>query len=441
GIQNNLTNLQTAVAALANPVGPLTAQAATSSNPAVLSATAGTSAIPGVHQIIVNNLATAGTIYTDPVASGAATSFLAAGQNNGDIQLQVGGASGTTRDIAITKGTNDTLTTLSNYINTQSTAHNWGVTASVVSDANGSRLALFSQSSGTPGALAIVANTQTTLTFDAPVGGTNAGLTIDGVPFSSTSNTVTGAIQGVTLNLASQLPGSPVQLTVGPDTNQITSAINNFISAYNTVISTINTQYVVDPTGSIPAPPLESDISLRSLQSSLLNDQAYAIGGNSGLVNLASLGINENNDGTLTLGVTPADPSGLTAGGQTFSQILAANPSAVLNFFQNASGTGFANNFNADLTGLTAPTTGPLNVALAQNQAEQADLTTTINNFQTQTQLETTQLTSQYEAVNASLQQYPLLLQEITQTLGSLGSSTSSSGSLTPGGPTLTSGL
>jgi flagellar hook-associated protein 2 len=441
GIQNNLTNLQTAVAALANPVGPLTAQAATSSNPAVLSATAGTSAIPGVHQIIVNNLATAGTIYTDPIAAGAATSFLAPLQNTGDIQLQVGGASGTTHDIAITQGSNDTLTTLSNYINTQSSAHNWGVTASVVSDANGSRLALFSQSSGTPGALAIVANTQTTLTFDAPVGGTNAGLTIDAVPFSSTSNTVTGAIQGVTLSLASQLPGSQVQLTVGPDTNQITATVNNFISAYNTVINTINTQYVVDPTGSIPAPPLESDISLRSLQSSLLNDQAYAIGGNSGLVNLASLGINENNDGTLTLGATPADPSGLTAGGQTFSQILAANPSAVLNFFQNASGTGFANNFNADLTALTAPSTGPLNVALAQNQAEQADLTTTIGNFQAQTQLETAQLTSQYEAVNASLQQYPLLLQEITQTLGSLGSGTSSSGALVSSGPTLTSGL
>jgi flagellar hook-associated protein 2 len=441
GIENNLVSLQTAVAALADPAGPLTAQAATSSNTAVLSATAGTTAIPGTHQIIVNSLATTGTIYTDPIAAGATTSFLATGQTTGDIQLQVGGASGTTHDIAIAQGSNDTLTTLASYINTQSTANNWGVTASVVSDANGSRLALFSQSSGTPGALAVVANTNTTLNFDAPVGGTNASLTIDGVPFSSTSNTVTGAIQGVTLSLASQLPGTPVQLTVGPDTNQITAAVNNFISAYNTVISTINTQYVVDPTGSIPAPPLESDLSLRSLQSSLLNDQAYAIGGNSGLVNLAALGINENNDGTLTLGVTPADPSGVTASGQTFSQILAANPSAVLNFFQNSAGTGFANNFNTDLTNLTAPTTGPLNVDLAQNQAEQADLTTTITNFQTQTQLETTQLTTQYDAVNASLQQYPLLLQEITETLGTLDSGTSSSGALVSSEPTLTSGL
>lgn len=437
GINNDLTNLQTAVAALADPTGALTAQAATSSQPGVVTATAQSTAIAATHQIEVTNLATAGTLYTDPIAAGADTSFLATGQTSGDIQLQVGGVSGTVHDIAITQGSNDTLNTLASYINTQSTANAWGVTASVVSDTSGSRLALFSQSTGSGGALAIVNNTNTTLNFATPVGGTNAALNIDGVPFSSSSNTVTGAIQGVTLNLVSQSPGDPVQpvqLTVGPDTGQITNAINNFVSAYNTVVSTINTQYVVDPTGATPAPPLEADISLRSLQSSILTDAGYAIGGNSGLVNLASMGINMNNDGTLTVGSTPGPDS------QTFAQVLAANPSAVQNFFQNASGTGFADNFNADLTNLTAPTQGPLNVDLAQNQAEQADLTTTITNFQTQLTTEQTQLTQQYDAVNASLQSYPLLLQEITETLGSLGTSDTTSTS-NSSNPTLTSGL
>ena len=110
------------------------------------------------------------------------------------------------------------------------------------------------------------------------------------------------------------------------------------------------------------------------------------------------------------------------------------------NFFQNASGTGFANNFNADLTNLTDPTQGPLNVDLAQNQAEQQDLTTTINNFQTQLTTEQTQLTPQYDAVNASLQAYPLLLQEITETLGSL-STSSTTDTSSSSNPTLTSGL
>jgi flagellar hook-associated protein 2 len=432
GEQNNLTNLQTAVAALADPTGALTAQAASSSDSTVLTATAQSTAVSATHSIIVNSLATTGAVYTNPVSGGANASILDSGQTSGDIQLQVGGVSGSTDDIQITQGSNDTLATLASYINTQSAANSWGVTASVVSDPSGSRLSLQSQSSGTGGALSIASNTNTSLTFGTPTGGTNASLTIDGVPFASATNTVTGAIQGVTLNLQSQAPDETVQLTVSPDTSQITNAVNNFVSAYNSVVSTINSQYVVDPTGATPAPPLESDLSLRSLQSSILSDAAFAIGGNGGLVNLASLGINMNNDGTLTIGSN--------ASGQTFADVIASNPSAVQNFFQNSTVTGFANNFNADLTNLTDATQGPLSVDLSQDQTEGHDLTTTINNFETQLTTETTSLTAQYDAVNASLQGYPLLLQEITETLGSLGSggSSSSSGSSQP---TLTSGL
>jgi flagellar hook-associated protein 2 len=432
GEENNLTNLQTAVAALSSPTGALTAQAANSSQQGIVTATANSTAVSGTHQIVVTSLATTGSLYTNAFAAGATTSFLAAGQTTGDIQLLAGGVGGTSRDIVITQGSNDTLTTLASYINTQSSANNWGVTASVVSDGSGSRLSLASQNSGAAGALSVAANTNTTLTFAAPQGGANAVLSVDGIPFSSATNIVSGVIQGVTLNLVSQSPGNQVQLTVSPDLGQITDAVNNFISAYNTAVSTINSQYVVDPTGSIPAPPLEGDISLRSLQSSLLTDSSFAIGGNSGLVNLAALGINQANDGTLSLGLTP--------GGQTFATVLASNPAAVQNFFQNSTGTGFANNFNADLTGLTAPKSGPLNADLAQNQAENSDLTTTITNFETQLTTETTALTSQYDKVNASLQSYPLLLQLVTETLGSIGGSGSSSSTVSSS-PTLTSGL
>lgn len=432
GINNDLTNLQTAIQALADPAGAFQAQTATTSQPGAVTATAQSSAISGTHQIVVTSLATTGTLYTNPLAAGADASFLSSGQTTGDVQLQVGGTSGTTYNIAITQGSNDTLNTLASYIDTQSAANNWGVTASVVSDSSGSRLALQSQNTGSPGALALVNNSDTTLTFDAPLGGTNAALTIDGVPFSSGTDTVTGAIQGVTLNLLSPST-TAVQLTVTQDATQVTSAVSNFVSAYNTLVSDINAQYVVDPTGATPAPPLESDISLRSVQSSILSDAAYSITGNSGYVNLEALGINSNNDGTLSLGSN--------AEGQTFAQVLATNPSAVQNFFQNASGTGFANNFNSDLSNLTDPTTGPLNADLAQNNAENQDLTNSITNLQTQLTAEQTSLTSQYDSVNASLQAYPLLLQEITETLGTLGSGTSASGSLISSEPTLTSGL
>jgi flagellar hook-associated protein 2 len=408
GLNNNLTSLAQAVLALADPTGPLASQSATSSDSSILTASAQTSATPGTHQIVVSNLATTGTLYTDPLAGGADTTILPSDVTSGDIKLQIGGANGTTEDIPITRGTNDTLNTLAKYINAQ----NWGITASVVKDAGGARLALYSQASGTPGALAITNNT-TVLTFNAPVGGTNASLTIDGVPFSSSTNTVSGAIAGVTLNLASAAPGTQVQVTVGPDANQATTAINSFVNAYNAVIGNLNTQFTVDPTTNTEG-PLGGDSGLRSLQSSLLNDVTYSISGNGGLVNLPSLGIDLNNDGTLTVNQVATDTH------PSLANVLATNPSAVQSFFQNASGTGFANNFNNDVTNLTDPTNGVINVDIAGNTTQQNALTTQITNLQTNVTAQQAALTLQFDQVNATLEAYPSLLLEVTSEISAL---------------------
>src|SRR5208282_1742706 len=116
---------------------------------------------------------------------------------------------------------NNTLTQLAASINNQ----NDGITASVVQDANGARLALASNTSGAPGDLTVSNNT-TSLNFNKAVTGVNASLTVDGVPISSTTNTVSNVINGVTLSLAAPSPNTPVSLTVAPDTSQATSAIN-----------------------------------------------------------------------------------------------------------------------------------------------------------------------------------------------------------------------
>ncbi len=420
GINTELSSLQTAVQALTDPTGALAAQSATSSDSGILTAISDTSAVAGTHQIVVQNLATNGTVYTQAMADGD-TSFLASGAGTGDIKLQIGGSTGTTRDISITKGSNDTLSTLASYINQQ----NWGVTANVVTDSTGARLAIYSQSTGSAGALAITSN-NTSLVFENPVGGTNANFQIDGVPFSSQSNAVSGSIPGVTLDLAGADPNTTVQLTIGQDTGQVSQAVNNFISAYNSVIQAINQQFAVDPTTNSEG-PLGSDSSLRSLQSSLLADVTYALtgsagGANSGITNLAALGVNMNDDGTLSLGTNAA--------GQSLTQILQSNPSAVVDFFQNSSVTGFADNFQKDLSTLTNPSYGVLTADISQNQLEQSSLTDDINNFQTNLTAEQTQLTNELNQVNATLQTFPATLTEITTLLGlTSNNSTSSSGS------------
>jgi flagellar hook-associated protein 2 len=418
-INSDLSRLADAVTALSDPIGALTAQAATSSNPGLLTATADTSVAPGIHSITINNLASAGLLYTDSVTAGANVSILPPQATTGQLTVQIGGSSGTTAAIQITAGTNDTLTTLAASINQQSAANNWGIRAAVVNDVTGSRLSITSQATGTPGALTISSNT-TTLSFNPPGGGTNASLTIDGIPYLSTSNSIAGAIAGVTLNLSGAAPNSPLQLTVAPDTTQISAAINEFVNAYNQVISDINSQFKVDPTTNSEG-PLGGDSALRSLQSILLKSITFAVPDNSGLVNLASLGINMNNDGTLTVGATPA--------GQSMNQVLASNPQAFRSFFQNATSTGFANAFHADLRNLTDSMDGLINVDLAQNKTQQNNLADSIARFQDQLAAQQKALTNQFALVNASLQTYPMLLRQITQTLSTLDSSKNSSGS------------
>jgi flagellar hook-associated protein 2 len=381
-----------------------------------VNATVQSGATAANYSVVVNGLATTGTLYTDSVAN-AKTSILPNGQSSGDLQVQIGGSGGTTADIAITAGTNDTLTTLAASINSQSTTNNWGITASVVTDASGARLAIYSQASGSPGALAIANNT-TSLTFEPPVGGTNANITINGIPYASTANTVTGAIPDVTLNLVSADPATPVQISVGPNTNQITNSIDNFVTEYNTVIGDINAQFTVNAATNNEG-PLGSDSALRILQSSLATDITYATTDatsvSSGFTNLAALGITVNDDGTLSVNSSTLDSA------------LSANPSAVQNFFQNASSSGFADNFSSALNNLTDPVEGILNADLAENQTEQGSLTTEINNFQSQLATQKIQLDQEFSQVNANLEEYPFLLQEVTAELGSI-----SSGSSTP---------
>jgi flagellar hook-associated protein 2 len=171
------------------------------------------------------------------------------------------------------------------------------VTASVINDLNGARLALVSTASGESGDLSVTGNT-TGLIFTKSAAGVNASFSIDGVPLNSTTNTVSGALAAVTLNLVSPAPGIPVLLTVGAD--RATQAVNAFVASYNTVMGAINSQFTFDPIANTDG-PLAANSSLRSLQGRLLSDVTFSRTGNNGYVILASLGVNMANDGTLSV--------------------------------------------------------------------------------------------------------------------------------------------
>ena len=273
----DLQTLQTAVFALTDPVGQLTAIDATSSNTSVLTASALSGTPAGSHTIDVSNVATTSSAYSNAVATSSTP------LTTGTLNIQVG----TNTAVPITiDDTDNTLDGLAQAINDTA---NIGVTASVINDANGSRLAIVSNTSGAPGNLTITPSSGV-LGFNTGVTGVNASLTVDGIPISSSTNTVSGAIPGVTLNLLSGDSGSPVTLSIGADVTQQESAINSFVSAYNTVIGDLNTQFEVDPTTGQPG-PLASDSTLALAQSQLLASAAFSTTGNGAINSLADLGI------------------------------------------------------------------------------------------------------------------------------------------------------
>ena len=521
-IETDLTNLQTAVQALNDPMGAFGDVTVNSSNNNVVSATAANGTSAGSHTITVNSLATTSAVYSAPQTS--STSALPVGEfdlqvgNNTAVPIPVDSAdntdtlsglasyinqqnmgvtasvitdssgavlslvsqtSGTAGVITVSSDTTgadlsgsfsspsaalptgsfdltvgssgnpvtipvdsspdntDTLTGLASYIN----QNVQGVTASVITNASGAQLALVPQSSGQAGAITISSDTTGSgngmgftsaytppkvqgMDFTAAVGsndaplGTDASLTVDGVPVTSGSNTVTGVLPGVTLTL-SGTSSDPVTLDVQPDLTQASTGINNFVSAWNQLMNDINAQNTYSGSGS--APPLMGDPSLDLLQSQLLNGITTSLSGNGAAVNLQSIGIQLQQDGTLSVSSSSSSDS------MDLNDALSNDFAAVQNLFQSTSPAGVAQTLNTDLTSLTDSTNGPLNLDMSSISSQVSSLNDQISEFQYQLQQTQTQLTTEYSTINTTLEQMPELINQVNQQLNSLNPTTSSS--------------
>jgi flagellar hook-associated protein 2 len=396
-ITSELTALGNAAAVLRDPLGALAAEVATSSNSNILTATASGIALASAHTISITSLATTSSYYSDAVTS--SSTVLAIGDT---ISISVGGKAVTSVTV---DSTNNTLDQLVAAINDSTT----GVQANVINDANGARLAIVSTTSGVPGDVGVTGSLHltdagnTAVNFHQAAQGLNAQLNVDGVPISSTTNTVSGVINGVTLNLGAPTGATPVTLKVASDTTQATSAINTFVAAYNTVVNDITSQFKVNPDGS-GGGVLDGDNSLREAQSLLLGAVSHAISGNNGVVNLSSIGINLQNDGTLTV-----DTAKLGAA-------LTTKQTSVQNLFGSAAGS-FSQNLSATISSLTASATGILSLDSQSITSTSLDLTRQINDLQAALVTQEASLTAVYAKVNATLQQLPLLQSQIAQQL------------------------
>jgi flagellar hook-associated protein 2 len=134
----------------------------------------------------------------------------------------------------------------------------------------------------------------------------------------------------------------------------------------------------------------------------------FAIKDNNGIVNLASMGVDMQNDGTLTV-----DNAAL-------QDALSHHYADLKTFFSSVSSSGFASNFKSNLRGLIEPSTGLIALNLNENSAVQKMLTDQINDLEDRLANTRQLLTTQYSNVDAMLREYPLIVQQIQTQLGIL---------------------
>ncbi len=362
----------------------------TGSRLAIISSTSGSAA-----DFSITSAPTTGTSWSSPL--------LASGQTLGadSFTLQ---RNGSTTTINTTDG--ETLSGLATDINSQ----NLGVTASVVSTSSGSKLSLTSADGSTPFTIS-----EPAFGFSQAVQGADAQFTVDGVPLTSASNTVTTAISGVTMNLTGVTSSSaPATLAVTADSSTIGTAITQFVADYNTAIKLVNSQFTYS-SGTSSQGALGADPTMRSLQNAMLSVLNYvhtpAVGVTT-VPTLTSLGISTNTDGTLSVDTS------------TLSSALVNNASDVQNFFMGSALNGFASQVTSALSSFTQAGNGAFSVELNSLNSTNNGLTDQINNYENiYIANQKTLLTTMYSNAEAALQSLPTQLKQIQAELGNSSSS------------------
>ena len=301
-INGVLSALQTAAQTLTSSL-TFTGTAASVSDPTVLSASTGGGAAAGSYSLSVTQLATSHIVSSDPLNLYATTADTF---HTGTLAISIGG--GTATNVTI-DSSNNTLAGIRQAINDA----NAGVNATIINDGTTNRLVLSSNTSGSVGAITVAATD-----LGGPGSGTHAlselgsglvltqaavdaNLSINGLAITRSSNTITDAINGVTLNLTKGTVAAPgtAMLTVARNTTATTSAITTFVTAYNAAVAQLKSSSAFNTTANT-ASALTGDSTVRSVLSQLASlVQANVTGVSGGISRLSDIGIAVQKDGTL----------------------------------------------------------------------------------------------------------------------------------------------
>jgi flagellar hook-associated protein 2 len=430
-----------ALADAANAMVPATAwqaKTASSSNTSAATITADTTANATSFSLDVDALAKGQSVASGQITSGGYV-------GSGTLTIQLGTwtpASGSTSaafaanstqpaiSVAVT-GT-DTVATIASKIN----AANTGVVATAFNDGTHDRLLLSSASTGVSNGFTVTATDSNNapitdgtglsqLAFDPtqssdPNSGAygmaaagnpvqyaqNASARINGLTVTSTTNTLTNNVPGVTINLlattttglgtASQVNNS-VSMAVSQDVTGVVQNVSAFVTAYNTLATDLASSTAYDPSTNT-ASLFQADGSILGLQSILRSMVGSVSSGSSAYQRLSDVGIQVQTDGTLAIDTTTL--AAAANNGTEMQKLFTTNTN-------NAGTEGFALKFGNFASGalvaggLVATKATALAAVLAQNTADQTSITDKATAVETRLKAQYSALDGQMASLNA----------------------------------------
>lgn len=412
-----LSTFQDALTALDSP-SSFNVLSAQSSDPAAVTASATSNAVAGTYSVDVTQLASAQQLVSNAFTGGSSAPI-----GTGSLNVSLGGQS-----INVTiNSSNDTLDGIAAAIN--SATGNPGISATVLQGSDGEHLVLassltgasntisVSSSGGNGGLAALDYSASSTGNYTQQSKPLDAKLSIAGVAYDSPSNTISGAITGVNLNL-SATTGTAATIAISNNTSTVATNIQQFVSAYNALVKQFSSLGGYDATTGTAGPMLGNALfegTKRAIQSTVFSTVDT---GSPTYTSLASIGITANKDGTLSLNSA------------TLQTALSANFNAVSQLFSSTSGIAATlnNQLSTDLA-----SGGPIQTYSSTLVQQNNALTQQSNQITQEKSALTTSMTQQFAALNTLLSSLQTTSAYLTQAFASLpqagnGSSNSSSG-------------
>ena len=430
-IQSLASALNDALSTLSKPE-TFTQTIGNSSDSTSVSVGSSATASAGSYSVAVTKLATAQTLVSPVGQFTAATDVV----GTGSITIRLGDWNNVTppaqpnaftpkagsSDVVIAIDTADqTLQGIRDKIN----GADAGVTASIVTDSSGSRLSIRSNStgevngfrinvaeSGVSGLARLQYDPQTIVAPGDPQltyaqAASNAEGTINGIAVSSATDSVDGAVPGVTLRF-NKVTTSPVTVAVSTNLDAIRAAVNKLVSAYNDFSKVVGEQTSYDASTK-KAGLFQGDSSAVGLLNQVRSfvSQSSAASGTYG--SLSSIGLELQKDGTLKVNSTRLEAA-LTN--------LPELSKALSNTGTGGNDIGLAKRFGTYTAGLLAAT-GTFSTQTKSLQASIAANTKDQQRVSDRLALMEQRLRAQYSSLDVTMSRYTALNQYVAQQFSS----------------------